>query len=439
MHVDEHLYIVGHQNPDTDSIVAAIAYAHLKNRVQDKKAVACRCGKINNETAFVLERFQQEEPVYLPDVKARAKDLLQDQNKLSYTGPQTSLREAGQLMRDKGIKTLAIADDRQKLLGLFTVGDLANLLLQAWDTGNFPLDAQVGRFMRTGGLVLFQDADLVEEIRPTMLETRFRNYPVVDSQHRFQGMIARYNLLALRGKQLILVDHNEKSQAVPGVEQAEVIEIVDHHRIADVQTPEPIMMRNEPVGSTATIICKMFYEHGLLPPPEIAGLLCAAILSDTLIFKSPTTSQADKKYAAAMADIARIDPVEFGRLMFKAGGNLSGRSARDIIFEDFKEFQLGSSIVGIGQIEIVDSELVREKRRELLAALQDLQQEKGYDLAIMMLTDLMREGTEVLYAGRQSRVMEQAFNLPGSGHSIFLPGVMSRKKQIVPPLSRCLN
>ncbi|WP_227764848.1 putative manganese-dependent inorganic diphosphatase [Zhaonella formicivorans] len=435
--MSDELYIIGHQNPDTDSIVAAIAYAYFKTEFQDKRAIPSRCGKINGETAFVLDYFKQEEPILLEDVKPRARDMLKADPVATLA--DVSLREAGNQMRQLGIKTLAVVDDSDRLLGLLTVGDLARLLLEAWDIGSFPMDEPVGKFMRTENLVVFQDDDLVEEIKPTMLETRFRNYPVVDANQRYLGMVSRYNLLALRGKKLVLVDHNEKSQAVHGVEQAEVLEIIDHHRIADVETPEPIMMRNEPVGSTATIISKIYNEHEIVPPPKIAGLLCAAILSDTLIFKSPTTTFADKKYAAQMAAVSGLDMIDFGKAMFRAGSTVAGRTGQDILFEDFKEFHLGSSVVGIGQIEVVDADLIKGKIAELLAALQEAEREKGYDLVILMLTDLMRDGTELLFTGRQSRVVEKAFNAGPGQNSIFLPGVMSRKKQVVPPLSRYLQ
>lgn len=438
--MSEPIYVIGHKNPDTDSIVSAIAYAYLKNQIQDKKVIASCCGKINSETAFVLDYFDQEAPLLLEDVRPRAIDLLKE--KYPTISPQASLQEAGNIMRQQGIKTLPVVNEKNRLLGILTVGDLANLLLEAWDLGSFPMDEPVGKFMRTNGdLVYFHDNDLVDEIRQTMLETRYRNYPVVDEYDGFLGLISRYNLLALRGKQLILVDHNEKSQAVCGIEQAEVVEIIDHHRIADVETSEPILMRNEPVGSTATIVAKIFQEQNVPIPDTIAGLLCAAILSDTQILKSPTTTAVDEKYASQLAAQAQLDVVKFGKDMFKAGSNMAGRTGRDLLLEDFKEFNFGEHIVGIGQIQVVDGEEIEGKRAELFQALEEMEKEKGYDLVILIITDLMRSGSELLFAGKESRIMEKAFNatLNGngvSGSSVFLPGVMSRKKQVVPPLSR---
>jgi len=437
--MQDSLYIIGHRRPDTDSICSAIAYAYLKNQVQQKQAVACRCGPLNRETAFVLDYFQCEEPVLIKDVRPRTKDILTGNPVFVF--PHVNLEDAGRLMHREKIKTLAVVrENTHKLLGLFTVGDLARLLLEAWDTDKkIPMDITMERIMTSTNIEYFDEDDLIEEAKQTMLDTRYRNYPVVDENKKFLGMISRYNLLAVKGKQLILVDHNERSQSVEGVEQAEILEIIDHHRLADMQTPEPIMMRNEPVGSTATIISKMYGEHKIAPPPRVAGLLCSAILSDTLIFKSPTTTLEDIKHGHENAATSGIDIQEFGRAMFKAGSTIHGRTAEDLIFEDFKKFHLGNYIVGIGQIEVVDLDLIREKQSELLDAMNKVQVDKGYDLVILMLTDLLKDGTELLFVGKQSRAIEKAFNVNSKQKSVFLPGVMSRKKQIVPPLSRVLQ
>ncbi|TYL09698.1 manganese-dependent inorganic pyrophosphatase [Moorella thermoacetica] len=431
------ILVIGHQRPDTDSIAAAIGYAALRNKTDGGGFQAARCGKLNGETEFVLSYFDVPVPPLVNDVRARVKDVLD--GGLLFIQPGATVRQAGIFMRQHGVKTLAVVDENRHLLGLFTVGDLARLLLEAWDTGNVPMDEPVYKVMQSDNLVIFNQDDLITEVRRTMLETRYRNYPVVDDNHCLVGLIARYHLLAMRGKRVILVDHNEKSQAVPGIEEAETVEIIDHHRVADIETAEPIMVRNEPVGSTATIIARMYKERGLDPDAAIAGVLCAAILSDTLLFKSPTTTQVDKELAAWLADIAGLDVANFGREMFRAGSSLRGRSGREIILEDFKSFNFGSNRVGIGQIEIIDPDTLPVGRDELQAELEKLQAEKQYDLVVLMVTDLMRNGTELLFAGPQGRAVELAFNVTPGEKSVFLPGVMSRKKQVVPLLRRLLQ
>ncbi|KYH33647.1 putative manganese-dependent inorganic diphosphatase [Neomoorella mulderi] len=431
------ILVIGHQRPDTDSIAAAIGYAALKNELHQGGFQAARCGKLNRETEFVLSYFEVTVPPLVDDVRTRVKDVLD--GGLLFIHPEATVRQAGIFMRQHGVKTLAVVDNERRLLGLFTVGDLARLLLEAWDTGNVPMDEPVQKVMHRDNLVVFHQDDLITEVRQTMLDTRYRNYPVVDDDHCLVGLIARYHLLAMRGKRVILVDHNEKSQAVPGIEEAKIQEVIDHHRLADIETAEPVMVRNEPVGSTATIVSKMYREQGFEPEKAVAGILCAAILSDTLLFKSPTSTLTDKEQAEWLAGIAGIDVNEFGREMFRAGSSLAGRSGREIILEDFKNFNFGGTMVGIGQIEIVDPGTLPVGREELLAELEKLQVERNYDLIVLMVTDLMRNGTELLFTGPQARAVERAFNVAPGVSRVFLPGVMSRKKQVVPPLQRLLQ
>lgn len=429
--------VIGHQRPDTDSIAAAVGYAALKNELHQGGFLAARCGKLNRETEFVLSYFHLSAPLQVEDVRTRVKDVLD--GGLLFIRPEATVRQAGIFMRQHGVKTLAVVDEERRLLGLFTMGDLARLLLEAWDTGNVPMDEPVSKVMQREDLVVFHEDDLIAEVRQTMLDTRYRNYPVIDDDHRLVGLIARYHLLAMQGKRVILVDHNEKGQAVPGIEEAKILEVIDHHRLADIETAEPVLVRNEPVGSTATIVSKMYREHGIVPEKGIAGILCAAILSDTLLFKSPTCTPNDREEAGWLAGIAGIDLNLFGREMFRAASSLAGRTAREIVLEDFKNFTFGGSTVGIGQIEIVDTDTLPVGSDELYAELEKLQAERNYDLIVLMITDLMRNGTELLFTGPQARVVERAFNVTTTGGRVFLPGVMSRKKQVVPPLQRLLQ
>lgn len=435
--MDNDILVIGHQRPDTDSIASAIGYTALKNKLHNGGYVAGRAGAINRETEFVLKYFDVPAPKLIESVHSRARDILD--GGLLFIQPNATIRQAGLFMRQHGVNTLAVVDGNGVLVGLFTIGDLAKLFLDAWDTGVTPLEQPLHRVMKRDNLIVFHEDDLLSDVRRAMLETRYRNYPVVDEDFRLLGLIARFHLLSARGKQVILVDHNEQGQAVAGIEEAKTIEIVDHHRVADIQTAEPIMVRNEPVGSTATIVAKMYRENGLEPDKSIAGLLCAAILSDTLLFKSPTSTPDDQKQAGWLGEIAEIDIQDFGREMFKAASLMSGRTAREIVLEDFKNFTLNEYKVGIGQIEIIDPDALPVTREELQRELEKVRKEREHDLGILIVTDLLRDGSELHFAGNIGKGVEMAFNVPTGERSVFLPGVMSRKKQVVPPLQRWLQ
>lgn len=435
--MNKDILVIGHQKPDTDSIASAIGYAWLKNEINQGGYRPGRCGPINRETEFVLEYFNVPAPELVEGVHTRARDLLD--GGLLYIHPNATVRQAGLFMRQHGAKTLAVVGDNGVLLGLFTIGDLAKLFLESWDSGYTPVEVPLYRVMKRDNLVVFYEDDHVADVRRTMLDTRYRNYPVVDENFRLLGLIARYHLLSTRGRKVILVDHNEHSQAVAGIEEAEICEIIDHHRLADIETGEPIVVRNEPVGSTATIISKIYREQGIEPEKSIAGLLCSAILSDTLLFKSPTATLEDQRQAEWLAGIAGLNLSEFGREMFRAASSKSGLTAREIIMEDFKSFVLNEYNVGIGQIEIIDPEALSVSREDLEKELEKIRQERDYDLTILIITDLLRDGSELIFSGSIGRGVEMAFNIPPGKNSVFLPGVMSRKKQVVPPLQRWLQ
>jgi manganese-dependent inorganic pyrophosphatase len=434
------IWVLGHRNPDTDSICSAIAYAALKKELGENSAPGC-LGGINRETAYVLHYFGVEAPPLVVDVYPRVSDMVRrDVNSCS---PETTLQEAGRLMRDKGIKTLPVVDGEQRLKGLLTTGDLAHYLLIELGleqvTGGSRtreiLDTPISVLMKTEGIVSFQDDELVDQVKKVMLETRYRNYPVVDEHYRLLGMVARYDLLSLKRKQVILVDHNERSQSVPGIEQAEILEIIDHHRLGDVQTGEPLFFRCEPVGSTCTIIGSIYQQQGVEPSPQIAGLLCAGILSDTVLFKSPTSTPRDRQMAEIFREKAGIELESFGRAMFRAGSALADRPAREILEEDFKEFQLGDLKLGVGQVEALGIDGFEEVKHSLLCEMNQLVRGHGYDLVLMMLTDIIKEGTEILVAG-DDRIVGEAFGKKVENARLFLQGVMSRKKQIIPQLAR---
>ncbi|AVX19406.1 manganese-dependent inorganic pyrophosphatase [Carboxydocella sporoproducens DSM 16521] len=542
------VYVIGHKNPDTDSICSAIAYAYLKNALGGGEYQAARAGKLHLETQFVLDYFGVEAPPLLTDVKARVEDMLNGDTPVAVL-PGTPLREVGILTRTHNIKTIPIVDEQNHFLGLVTLGDIAHKYMQELGlenlgkmhvtlgniirtlngqllsgpaestelTGNviigamaaqtmadyispgdvvilgnreeaqltalareaacliitcgytvsdrvraeaekrgaalvsvphdtfaaarlINMSAPVSSLMRPASdCIVFQADDLADEAKKVMLETRYRNYPVVDENNRFLGVVSRYHLLALSRKKVILVDHNEKSQAVDGLEQAEILEVIDHHRVGDIQTGQPIFFRNEPVGCTATIVAGMYRESGVEIPRTMAGLMLGAILSDTVLFKSPTCTKRDEETARWLAEIAGVDIDQFGLEMYKAGTSLVGRTNEEIIYQDFKEFKMGPLTLGIGQVETMDLSQLAQLKAGLLADMEAIRKEKGLDLVLLMITDILQEGTELLVTGPESRVVEETFGQPLVDQAMYLPGVMSRKKQVVPPLTAHLS
>lgn len=284
-------------------------------------------------------------------------------------------------------------------------------------------------------LICFKTDDFVEDIRDVMLETRYRSYPVVDETNKVVGSISRYHLISQNKKKVILVDHNEKTQSVRGLDDAEIIEIIDHHRIADIQTVLPIFFRNEPVGSTSTIIASIYFENGLRPSKKIAGILAAAIISDTLLFKSPTSTNFDKLMLKRLAEIANINVDEFASGMFKAGTSLKGRTVDSIFHQDFKRFTLGRYNIGVSQVNTMDMEGFNEIKDEMENLMNDKANKESYDLLILMVTDILKGGSELLTVGKEKETVSKAFNVKMNGNSVYLPGIISRKKQVIPPIS----
>lgn len=290
----------------------------------------------------------------------------------------------------------------------------------------------VSRICKTENLVSFRLDDYVDDVREATLRSRYRSYPIVDDAGQVVGTLSRYHLLRPNRKRVVLVDHNETAQSVLGLEQAEILEIIDHHRLADVQTASPMYMRNEPVGSTCTIIASMFQEKGVVPSAKLAGLLAAGIVSDTILFKSPTSTGRDRVLAERMARLAGLSLEELGREIFSV--SILTHDPHDLLFSDFKKFQIAGHFLGIGQVTCLDSLSLGDTREALLSIMERELAEKHYDILLLMLTDVLRAGTELLAVG-DTETVEQAFGVPIKEHSAFLPGVISRKKQIVPALS----
>jgi len=540
------IYVIGHKNPDTDSICSAISYAYLKNELSQKqeegaKYIPTRAGHINEETQYVLKYFEQEAPLYVNDIRPQVTDI--EIRKTAGIEAGLSLKKAWDIMRGARIVSLPILED-EKLAGIITVSDIAysdmdvydNMILSKAGTsyknivetidgemivgdldGEFEeghvliaaanpdmmegyiepqdmvilgnryesqlcaieMDAQcivvcmgatvsktirkmakehgcriivspydtytvarlinhsmpVRYFMTTDNLITFHTTDYVDDIQEIMAKRRFRDFPITDNQGNYVGMISRRNLLDLERKKLILVDHNEKAQAVDGFEEAEILEIIDHHRLGNIETNSPVYFRNQPVGCTATIVYQMYKENDVEIKPTIAGLLCSAIVSDTLLFRSPTCTPLDEKIAKKLAKIAGINLEEQAQAMFKAGSSLAGKTAEDICFQDFKQFTVNDMVFGVGQLNSMSKEELQEVKEMLTPYLPKVLEKNGVQMVFFMLTDILDESTELLCCGaRAKEYIIDAFDLKENTEKMILKGVVSRKKQLIPTL-----
>lgn len=528
------IYITGHRNPDTDSIVSAMAYAALKNALGQRQYEAARLGQISDETQTVLDRFGFQPPKLLNNVRTQVRDL--DYDTPATLSAAATISRAWRTMQKDKISAIPVANEDGTLFGMLSAGDVANYDMSSVrnpKVGEIPvynlLSVLEGKILNQGGemrdvisgevtialpasrenlvfsdpgsivvcgdqpdmirraleigvsciivcqaevdpellamqtdtciistaydayravrliyhampissicknkdLVCFHLDDYIDDVQNTVLESRFRAYPILDEEERVVGTLSRYHLLRPRRKQVILMDHNEKAQSVPGLDQAEILEIIDHHRLADIQTSQPIRVRNEPVGSTATIIAGMYQEHGVMPSANMAGLLAAAILADTVMFKSPTCTKRDIAMAERMARIGGVNIKELGRQLFSTAG---GKSVEELVSSDFKEFHIGEQNLGVGQVTCLDSMEMLERKDEFLDVMRRLQEEHHYNMVILMLTDVLLEGTQLLYVGSDEAI-RNAFSAEPKDNALFLPGVMSRKKQVIPMLS----
>ena len=535
--------VIGHRNPDTDSICSAIAYAELKNQTSSLVCEPRRAGRMNQETEFVLKKFGVTPPRMCTDVNPKIRDV--DFREMPGINGSTSLRKAWEIMRDKQIDTLPITDAGNELLGLITVKDIATANMDVFDTGVLAKShtsykniletlggtmvvgdenavcttghikigtatpemlesavekgdiviltnryesqlcaiekeaslliicngAKVGRtiqriaeetgvaimsvacdsyaagklmsqcapisyYMTRDDIVKFTLVTPVSDVTRVMTKVRHRYFPVLDEDGKYCGMVSRRNIIALRKRRIILVDHNEATQAVEGFDQAEILEIIDHHRIGSLETDGPVYFRNQPVGCTATIITQMYDENGVEIEPKIAGLLLAAILSDTLVFRSPTCTPIDVAAAKRLAKIAGVDIDEFALEMFEAGENLAGKTAEEVFLQDFKVFMCGDVRFGVAQGSYMTRKNLQAAQKLLQPYLEEARNKQNVEDLYMLLTDVPKEESVVICAGRHAdEMLRSGFEIePAADDSWTLPGVVSRKKQFIPAL-----
>ena len=535
--------VIGHRNPDTDSICSAIAYAELKNKTSSLVCEARRAGRMNQETEFVLKRFGVAPPRMCTDVNPKIRDV--DYREMPGIPGSTSLRKAWEIMRDQQIDTLPITSADNELEGIITVKDIATANMDVFDTGVLATsrttykniletlggtmvvgnenavcttghikigtatpemlennvekgdiviltnryesqlcaiekeasllilcnNAKVGRtiqriaeetgvaimttpvdtyaagklisqcapisyYMTRSDIMKFTLVTPVADVTRVMAKVRHRYFPILDEDGKYCGMVSRRNIINLRKRRIILVDHNEATQAVEGFDQAEILEIIDHHRIGSLETSGPVYFRNQPVGCTATIITQMYDENGMEIPPQIAGLLLAAILSDTLVFRSPTCTPLDEALAKRLAKIAGVDIDEFASEMFEAGEKLDGKTAEEVFLQDFKVFMCGDIRFGVAQGSYMTRKNLLAAEALLQPYLEEARNKQNVEDIYMLLTDVPKEESVVISDGRYaSEVLSDGFETqPAEDGSFTLPGVVSRKKQFIPAL-----
>ena len=543
---EKKVFVIGHKNPDTDSICSAIAYAALKNKTDDGVFVPKRAGEVNNETKYVLDFFDVETPEFIGHVGTQVKDV--EIKPTPSLNEGISLKNAWNKMRDLRESTMPIVNDGV-LEGIISVKDIATANMDIYETrilaishtkytnvldaidgtmivgdseeeitkgkiligaanpdllenyvedgdmlltGNrfenqlcgiemnagcivvctgapisktiqklakennckiisTPHDtlmvarlisqsAPVRYFMKKDHLITFSREDFISDIRDTLAKIRHRDFPVLDRDGKYCGMLSRRSLLNMDNKKIILVDHNEKGQAVDGIDEAEILEIIDHHRLGSMETALPVFFRNQPVGCTGTIIYDLYQENNVEVDKKIAGLLCSAIISDTLMFRSPTCTPVDQKAAEDLSEICGVEIEEFAVDMFGAGSDLSSKEPKEIFNQDLKRFEVGDVEFIVSQINSMNSIELQEIKEKIVPYLEEVFEGLGVSMAFVMLTNIVKESTELLCFGEKSKdVVKEAFQLPGDMKRIILKGLVSRKKQLIPSLVSILQ
>ncbi|MDD3396717.1 MAG: DHH family phosphoesterase [Acidaminococcaceae bacterium] len=428
--------VIGHRHPDTDSICAALAYAYLKRHL-GMAAVAGRAGKLNKETKFVLDYFKVEPPQLVNDLYPQLDDITLKQPPVLHL--HSTLIEIGQMFADdKNLKYLVVLGAGKEVLGIITTSDLARMYYLDMFKGALTDPYTPAKDFMSSPVVTLSSTDLLTDVRDKMAAAEYVGYPVVEHGH-YMGMIDRGMMLIPKRPQVILVDHNERSQAVEGIEEADIVEIIDHHRLGGLTTGNPIFIRQEPVGSTCTIVANLAWHRGVELTPALAGILFSAIISDTLYFHSPTVTDFDRTTAERLAREAGIEDTKTLALaILQHGADITGLSAQEILSQDVKEFTFGSTKVSISQFSVLDDTQVLRRQAELDAALEEWKEKENCDLSLLMLTNILQDKTLLLTSEGFKGPLSRAFGQSRNG-VYDLQNVLSRKKQVVPPLAEALR
>lgn len=536
-------YVFGHQNPDTDSICSAIAYAYYKRCLGDTNVVAARLGALNRESNFALNKFNIKPPIIVHHIKPQVLDMNYYKVRPVYTGD--SVKKAWTVMGESGKGIVPVLHQDHSLAGVVTLTDIAKSYLELTEntvlretrtpfvnilsvlngkiiygeypepyvqgdiytiaeiqddsklnntdiilTGNNPrlieeaVNTGAGCVIVTGvdiehinvlipknatcavvcvpdcfstvikminqstpiknimgknELIFFETEDTIDEVKEIMLKSSFRHFPILNKDAEVAGLISKRHILDIQKKKVILVDHNENSQSALGIDQAEILEIIDHHRVANIDTQAPVFLRVEPVGCTCTIIAKMFNEANIMPPREIAGLMLSAILSDTLCFKSPTCTPEDIKVANRLAKIAEVDIMAYGEELISIGGALDKIPISEILEGDVKTFSLGEYKTLISQVNTTSLKSLEKIQHNLVQEMNAIQLKNQVDLVILIVTDILLGGSEIIAVGPQKKLAEKAFGIAPDKNSVYLEDVCSRKKQIIPQLTTAIQ
>ncbi|HEY3318573.1 MAG TPA: putative manganese-dependent inorganic diphosphatase [Coriobacteriia bacterium] len=423
--------VFGHRNPDSDSVCAAVAYAHLKNRVESERVyVPVRLGEAPSETRWLFDRFGAKMPERVEHVRLRVRDAMAAE--VVTVAPDESLLAVGRLMREHDIRAVPVCEDG-RVLGIVSTETLAARYLRILE----PLAA--GTLRESPALLAsdVMDSDvtpvdpdaLLADAADDLVSSPHRSAVVIDADGRLAGILTRTSLARAGKREVVLVDHSETAQSAEGIEEAAIIEVVDHHRIGDIETAAPISFTAMPVGSTCTIVASRYFEHDVTPPVPMAALMLGALLSDTVLLKSPTTTGLDREVAQRLAAVVDVDALELGMELVRARTAGQPFSAERVVCADVKEFHAGDAKIAVAQHETPDLEGVLEHRDELTASMEALRVRRGYDLVLLMVTDIVREGTELLAAGN-TRIAERALDTRFEDGSVWLPGVLSRKRQV---------
>lgn len=535
------IYITGHRNPDTDSIVSAIAYAALKQR-KGYNAIACRLGPLSAETNYLLDRFNIDEPILFEDARSTLDEINIDAPLA--ISPQTTIQETLELMNTQNKQSYGVVNKDKKLMGMVTKSDLATvglgdtavaikllketppayiaktingtlvyndekmhfngktsviaiaktkldnydlndrlvivgndseaqgfaikkgagILVAVWtekiedeviklakqyhcpiilsghgtmNTSRYLFFSPPVKLIMTTDLISFNINEFVDDVGNKMLKTRFRSYPVVDDDNRLYGYVSRYHILNQHNKKVILVDHNEYSQSVKNIHKADLLEVIDHHRVGDIVTNRPISFRNEIIGSTSSIVTSIYLENQMSIPKNIASILLAAIVSDTLKFKSPTTTEKDRGLAKMLAGIAELDIDTFAKEMFKISSNISNTSISQLLNQDVKRFEIDGKTMAIAQVIAYQVSEAREIEQLLKKEMDAFVHLHKLDLFVLAFTSILENGSIFYGAGELEDIVVEAFPNHNGPHS-FQEDVLSRKNQIVPLLSRAI-
>lgn len=439
--------VVGHKNPDNDSICAAVGYAYLKNQLAKRAGtedvfIPARLGTMPPESAWILKGNGIEEPILINHVHTRVGDVMtHDPISISF---EASMLEAGRLLRKHNIRSLVVEDEKGRFQGLISTRAIAERYIEATDELDDAspessmavatsliesLSQKVSELMFKNVMQL-EAEDVLHDVVDDMIASDLREAVVLDEKGHAVGIVTRSDVATPPKRRVILVDHNEIRQAAAGIEEADILEIIDHHRVADVSTASPIKFINRPIGSSASIVALEFKDMGVDIPKDIASVLLSAIMTDTVILKSPTTTQADHDLAQLLADIVGVDVTEFGLSVFRARGGDADMPIEELVEADSKEFAVGDATILIAQHETVDLAVVMDREDEIREHMRMIGKNKGYQTVVLMVTDILAEGTQLLAEGDR-KIVNRAFGIECTGQGgTWMPGVLSRKKQV---------